>query len=365
MVWSFEWACDWNEILHRDYLARWLSLSQGDVGNPASPFFHPEVVMAWVEGMGGQDRVQPFFLMARSDSGGSAFLPLARLKTGWKQGWVRRLRPAGDRFFDYHDPCFANARSDEMDMFWQELLPRLQGLEGDWHDELDLPRIRFAHARNDTNWQLSDKSPFVKLDAYADFDAYLRSRPKSLRGDARRQIRRLSETGEVAYRVHDHDSLGEVLDWIPELEREREAKYPGARLPSGYLARLAHGMSPNSPVHCSSITLDGKSISWHIGFCWQGVMYWYVPIYDAAFSAWSPGKIHLYFAIEDAYRTGVHTFDFLRGQETYKAGWTDSEEFRMYGTRRQALKPSSIARRGTAFALNKLGYARALLDRRI
>ena len=359
MVWSFRWALGWEEILQENYRAMWLSsVMDDDASGSTSPFFHPDVVMAWVESMGGVDRVQPFFLQASSDSGGRAFLPLARLKTGWKQGWVRRLRPAGDRLFDYHDPSLSGTGQDG---FWTELLDNIHQFEGNWYDELDLPRVRGAHLRDDTNWRLSDKSPFVRLDAYADFDAFLRSRPKSLRGDARRQIRRLSETGEVAYRVHDRDGLSDVLNWIPDLERERESKYPGARLPAGYLARLADSMSPNGPVHCSSITLDGKSISWHIGFRWRGVMYWYVPIYDAAFSAWSPGKIHLYFAIEDAFRTGVHTFDFLRGQETYKAGWTDSEEFRMYGTGLHAATPASLARRGAAFALNKVGYARALL----
>lgn len=357
-MWSFSWALSWEEILQEDYRAAWLSFVAGDNASGSSPFFHPDVVMAWVESMGGVDRVQPFFLQASSDSGGRAFLPLARLKTGWKQGWTRRLRPAGDRLFDYHDPSLSGAGQEG---FWTELLDNIRQFEGNWYDELDLPRVRGTHLSDDTSWQLSDKSPFVKLDAYADFDAYLRSRPKSLRGDARRQIRRLSETGEVAYQVHDHESLSDVLNWIPDLERERQAKYPGARLPAGYLAHLAASMSSNGPVHCSSITLNGKSISWHIGFCWQGVMYWYVPIYDAAFSAWSPGKIHLYFAIEDAFRTGVHTFDFLRGQETYKAGWTDSEEFRMYGTGIGSLRPASRVRLFLAKGMNKLGYLRALV----
>lgn len=361
MVWSFKWALDWEEILQKDYRAMWLSFVTGNDASGSSPFFHPDVVMAWVESMGGVNRVQPFFLLASSDSGGRAFLPLARLKTGWKQGRVRRLRPAGDRLFDYHDPILSGVEQNE---FWPEMLDYIRQFEGDWYDELDLPRVRGTQLRDDPNWRLSDKAPFVKLDAYADFDAYLRSRPKSLRGDSRRQIRRLSETGEVAYQVHDRESLSDVLNWIPDLEREREAKYPGARLPAGYLARLADSMSPDGPVHCSSVTLDGKSISWHIGFCWRGVMYWYVPIYDSAFSTWSPGKIHLYCAIEDAFRTGVHTFDFLRGQETYKAGWTDSDEFRMYGTELKAGKPVSLARRGAAFALNKAGYARALLAAR-
>lgn len=356
MVWSFKWALDWDEILQEDYRAMWLSLVSGDDTGVSSPFFHPGVVMAWVESMGGLDRVQPFFLLASSDSGGRAFLPLARLKTGWKQGCIRRLRPAGDRFFDYHDPSLSGTKEDG---FWPELLDNIRQFEGDWYDELDLPRIRGTHLRDDPNWRLADKAPFVKLDTYADFDAYLQSRPKSLRGDARRQIRRLSETGEVAFRVHDRESLSDVLDWIPDLEREREAKYPGARLPSGYLARLAGSMAPDGPVHCSSITLDGKSISWHIGFCWRGVMYWYVPIYDSAFSAWSPGKIHLYYAIEDAFRTGVHTFDFLRGQETYKAGWTDSEEFRMYGTGLVSPQLSSSVRLFLAKGMNKLGYLHA------
>lgn len=320
MLWSFSWALAWEEILQEDYRDMWHSIVTGDDAAVSSPFFHPDVVMAWVESMGGKGRVQPFFLLASSDSGGRAFLPLARMKTGWKQGWIRRLRPAGDRLFDYHDPCLSGT---ELEDFWTALLDNVRQFEGEWYDELDLPRVRDPQLSAETNWRLSDKAPFVKLDAYADFDAYLRSRPKSLRGDARRQIRRLSETGEVAYRIHDRESLSDVLDWIPKLERERETKYPGARLPTGYLARLAGSMSPNGPVHCSSITLDGKSISWHIGFRWRGAMYWYVPIYDVAFSAWSPGKIHLYFAIEDAFQTGAHTFDFLRGQETYKAGWTD------------------------------------------
>ncbi len=364
MTWKFDWTRDWDTILSEDHVRRWRADSAAEDAVTASPFFHPDVVCAWLESMGGRNRIQPFFLTARSDSNGHAFLPLARLNVGWKQGGIRRLRPVGDRLFDYHDPIIIGTGQQFPEELWAELFHELRRFRGDWFDEFELPRIRHPSAPDAPGWDLSDKAPFVRLDAYASFDAYLASRPKSLRGDVRRQIRRLAEIGEVRYQVHGPEDLDAVLDWIPLLEREREARYPGSRLPSGYLARLAGTMSPDSPVHCSSITLDGKPVSWHIGFCWQGVMYWYVPIYDPDFATWSPGKIHLYFALEEAFANGVRTFDFLRGMETYKAGWTDAEEFRMYATSLRAEGPASQLRRTMAAGLNQAGYARAWLRQR-
>lgn len=364
--WDLQWSTDWREIWSEQYVSKWRSLfnAPGRVG-PPSPFYHPSVVQAWLDASGGERAFRPFFLTARSDDGIAVFLPLACRVTGWRQGYVRRLRPAGDHLFDYHDPIVVKESdvSKFNSRFWTEVVRALKPREGAWFDDFQLPRVRDFWIDESTTWLLADKAPFVRLADYASFDDYLRSRTGSLRGDVKRQMRRLGSLGEVSYQTYDASTLEQALNWSERLEAERGRKYPGARLPEGYLHSLIRRCTGNEPVHCSALLLNGRDISWHVGFHAQNAMFWYVPMYDPAYAEYSPGKVHLYMALRAAFEEKTSTFDFLRGQENYKTGWTNGEESRMHGLSFDRTTSSSHIRHFSARALNKLGYVASWLRR--
>jgi len=68
----------------------------------------------------------------------------------------------------------------------------------------------------------------------------------------------------------------------------------------------------------------GKPVAMHLGFLHAGVVYYYKPAFDMELGKASPGRILLAFMFEYAHQRGVHRFELLKGNEGYKAEWTNA-----------------------------------------
>lgn len=354
--WKFRWIESWSEIWSPSFLDTWREMLQSE-GN--TPFFHPTVVQAWLKTF-GQENVIPHFLVANKEET-KVLWPMVCLRSGWKQGYVRHLRPVGSRLFDYHDPIVHGPEQLD-DGFWNAFEIELARSSSQLCDSIEIPRIRRTSLSGRVGeFEGIDVAPYLDLSQFASVTEFLATRKQKLRTDVRRQIRRLEEQGELGFRTYDSDSLPDVYSWIPDLERSRKEKYPESILPANYLNNLVgHGV-PESVVHCSTIDLDGKPISWHIGFVHDGIFYWYIPLYDIKYAKHSPGKLHLYYAIEWAIANGFTTFDFLRGVDSYKSGWTDGEANEMVKFECETRTLSSAARRFASRVGNRFGYLKVAL----
>ena len=74
-------------------------------------------------------------------------------------------------------------------------------------------------------------------------------------------------------------------------------------------------------THVSAVKVDGVSIAWHLGFLFRGAMYWWLPTHDAAWSAYSPGKLMLAELLDAGCRDGWSAMHMLTGNHDYKAAW--------------------------------------------
>jgi CelD/BcsL family acetyltransferase involved in cellulose biosynthesis len=309
--------------------------------------------------------MKPFFLTASSSDGAAAFLPLAQIVNSWKQGKSRLLLPVGERLFDYHDPIFSpqvECGSAAERAFWDDLELELQRHAGDWFDNFALLRVRGGIGRDSPRWRLSEKAPYTELYRYKSFENFFLTRNKSLRTDIKRQLKRLSAEGKISHRVYDAHNLEDAIAWLPRLEAMRKRRYPSSMtLPQGYLERLLRWGVHDGPVHCSALLVGKRDISWHVGFCHKGTLYWYIATYHPDYAGYSPGKIHVYSTMEWAFNHGCHTFDFLRGQEAYKYRWTDGDEFQMQGMFLESRKIPSIIRKKTARVIGRLSKNAARL----
>ena len=97
----------------------------------------------------------------------------------------------------------------------------------------------------------------------------------------------------------------------------------------------------------------GKDISWHVGYCCHGTVFWWVPGYDELYAALSPGKFHIACMIAWAFEHGCHTFDFMRGREAYKSSWTDGQEFELYDFSLRNMRALSLMRSSAALLMSK------------
>jgi CelD/BcsL family acetyltransferase involved in cellulose biosynthesis len=327
-AWDHSWALDWETIWSSEYLGRWSELCAQDSSANPSPFFHPAVVRVWLESAGGERAYDPFFLTTTMANGFTAFLPLVRRRSSWKQGRIRILQPAVGHLADYHDPIFVGGSDSMIASFWRELTNVLRERAGDWFDKLSLPRVR--HPAPPEPWSKSDTAPYLDLHRYSDFRNFFATRKKSLRSDLGRQMKRLSASGEIELKVYRPGAEARVLAWIEKLEAERNARYPASVIPRGYLRGLVEQTGLRAPLHCSTLNVGGRDISWHVGFCNRDVLYWYLPAYDSSAAEFSPGKLHLRYILEWAFGNGCRVVDFLRGAEHYKHVWSDGLQFETY-----------------------------------
>ena len=298
-----------------------------DVSADAHVFFHPAIVRAWYETYRDLRRIEPRFLVAERGADERVFFPLVLDRCGWKDAWVQILCPVGSNEFDYHDPIVVTVDATTCGpSFWDALHAQLhrapQGA-----DCLSLPRVRqsaFADC-NSNGFVSADKAPYLDLRDHDSFDDLLCSLHKQLRQELRRQPRRLEKLGPLEMRVHLHQNV-ESEQFLPIILKTHAARWPDAyRAPGWHRNLLLHGLA-SGILHVTTLESCAKPISWHVGFLWKHRMYYYLPTFNQQMATYSPGKVHLAMLVQTAFEKNVRCFDFLIGQEPYKARWTSSAQ---------------------------------------
>ncbi|CAN5652108.1 hypothetical protein BH23PSE1_BH23PSE1_00550 [soil metagenome] len=356
MAWTIEWLRSWDAVWHPEHLARWHA-ALAAAGDLAPPFMHPAPVRAWLDTMGGEAALDPFFLVASHDDGHRVLWPLVRASSPALALMPRRLVVAGGsaigaaQLFDYHDPIIAPAAGTR----WEAVAPGFwAAFEAACFSRSDpgfdgfAARLRSGTCAPQGEGPPAGAAPFLRLDRHDGSAAFLMSRRIKFRSAVRRAVRRLSEKGEVAFRVHVPDDARDVLACLPQLEAARLERYRKA-LPEGYLARLVVEGAPSGVVHCTSLALEGEPVAWNVSFFLNGTYYGYLQGFDRRHSGQSPGVVHLFRLIEWLFERRARRFDFLIGEEGYKADWTDGE-----ATRLQTLTHD---RHGAASALRRTSEA--------
>lgn len=176
-----------------------------------------------------------------------------------------------------------------------------------------------------------DVAPYTPL--LGDFESYLDSLKKNrkkLKSDTLRQMKRLSELGELSYSVHGgNDPVArDVLNVFIEQKKKRYevTSVRGVLFHDGYDKYYLDQVRNNPNVHLSSLTLGDKIIAAHLGYAYKDTYYYLMPSYDSEYEKYSPGRILLYNLIKTAYEAGTNVFDFCIGDEKYKYEWASVDE---------------------------------------
>jgi CelD/BcsL family acetyltransferase involved in cellulose biosynthesis len=326
MTWQFDWITSWDEIWSGPFVARWHEWMKSSP--TAHVFFHPALVRAWVDSYMPLRRIEPRFLVATQE-GCTIFLPMVLWRRNWKNAFRRLLVPVGNSDYDYHDPIIVGeADCHSWQRFWDAFLQEVH----QWQDEYDTVELTGIHqpvACMETFVQEGDICPWCDLSEVADAEAFLASLNKSLRGDLRRQERRLSEIGEIGYHVFRADEISAANEALNHLLSAHRRRWPQAYKAPGFHANLVRQGLSEGIVHFSLLKVGGEDIAWHLGFVYASRFYYYMPAHHDRYARLSPGKILLYYCVKDAIASGLKVFDHLRGPEDYKAGWTNQAD-RLY-----------------------------------
>lgn len=260
-------------------------------------------------------------MLATSTDGATVFMPLVIVSHGIKNACLRILQPAGNSVYDYHDPIGHGVTQKEWPRFWEtfetELLTRWRGK----FDRAEISGLRLQPEVDGVG--VADSAPYLNIGSCSSSEEFLASLGKSLRGDIRRQLRRLEELGPISFRVLLPNEAETALTWLPEILAQHAEKWPNSYKLLDFHADLIREALPGGLLHLSELKVGDAVVSRHLGFFYCRRFYWYMPVYNQEYQIYSPGKLHLYFGVVDAINKEGEVFDLLRGEEDYKRQWTN------------------------------------------
>lgn len=315
----FEWITEWERIWSDEFQTRWLEWMERSEN--AHVFFHPAMAKAWIETYMPLRDIRPLFCIA-TEGENIIFLPLVLWKKNWKSAFLRTIVPVGYSDFDYHDPVVVG--HCDWKSFWQELFDEIQSIYEGSFDIIEIDGIRRNIIGSGDKWSEIEVCPYIDLSTFADSESFLQSLKKNLRQDTKRRVRRLEENKDVTFHVFTENELSEALQTLPKLLEHHIKRWPNAYKAPHFHENLIKSLLPEGLLHFSKIAIGSKVISWRIGFIYKERYYSYMPAFDIEYNQYSPGKVHLFYCIDDAIRRGLKTYDQLRGAELYKNEWTNT-----------------------------------------
>lgn len=334
LTWEFEVVRDRDRIMQPDYQQKWGRLVRES--HCSHVFFHPTMAKAWTDTYLPLRRLEPIYIWARDDDGNEAFLPLELWRRNWKSAFIKSIVPVGYSDYDYHDPLFLKEpTANASEAYWRGVYEILGNIKA---DEIILDGLHERNVRDRSQWREQDICPFLSLENIHNDEELMRFFKTGLRGDLRRQMRRLNELGEL--QMKEYHSRKEIEATFSDFIAAHTLRWPKSYKAPGFHRNLCTDGMLATVTHFSSLNVDGTPIAWHLGFQWNGVYYYYMPAGNPEFMNYSPVKVHLYFLLKRAVELGLDKYDHLRGEETYKSGWSNGHEY-LYSQERVSGNPVS------------------------
>ncbi len=176
-------------------------------------------------------------------------------------------------------------------------------------------RLRLNH-RDEANWRV--RGPWPTGQAW--FDA----QSKKTRQNYRRGQKSMGEHGPLTFRLlGPEEPLGPVLDRLTQFKRAWLATHD---LPSTAfydegsqaLPAMVQVLAATGLLHAFVLECGGALVAVSINFVQAGTMMAFVTTYDPAFERGSPGMVLMMDYIMWSIDRGLHTVDFLCGDEGFK-----------------------------------------------
>jgi CelD/BcsL family acetyltransferase involved in cellulose biosynthesis len=161
-------------------------------------------------------------------------------------------------------------------------------------------------------------------------ELYHKQLRKSFLADIRRGDRRLRERGEVVIVDHLQPPQGDwtdLRDQMSELQSQRmrtKGEVPMWHGPVGaFVKDVLQSADAAGKLRLTGLYLDGKLIAYELCFLHRTTIYAWSRAFDEEHRNTGPGKIALLHLLEQGITQGYRVFDLLRGEEPYKALWTN------------------------------------------
>jgi CelD/BcsL family acetyltransferase involved in cellulose biosynthesis len=162
------------------------------------------------------------------------------------------------------------------------------------------------------------------LELPATWDAYLASQSPTRRQTIRRKERKLARTHSLTLR--DFGVAESVDDGWDVLNALHSDRWAGATAFSPRVAefhrRFAKALAARNALWLTALELDGVAAAAWYGFTDGDTVFFFQSGRSLARQQESVGQVLMGMMIRRAIEQGFRRFDFLRGDEPYKASWT-------------------------------------------
>lgn len=237
--------------------------------------------------------------------------------------WREELFLLGNGISDYLD-CILDPA------FETEILGALEGwfenqsyAQKIWCSQLPVnsPLLRIelrTFSRSEGN---GDPCPVLNLSGYSGKDFAPRKQLDKLQY----YQRRAAKEGMIQFERAEGSNSGEYLEQLFELHQARWAEAGGGVLADDGIKEFhreaASQFAKSGNLRLYRMTLDSELLAVLYAFADSKNTYYYLSGFDPSYEKLSPGTLIIGHAIERAIEEGHRTFNFLRGQESYKYAW--------------------------------------------
>jgi CelD/BcsL family acetyltransferase involved in cellulose biosynthesis len=289
-------------------------------------FQHPAWITAWWTSAPDQERRALAIVLAWRGERLAGVLPLATVR---RRGF-RVLEWAAKDCSDFGDALLADRADGELvRRMWQHI-SRAGGFDLAYLNRL-LPdavaralmdpasgatRLRPNH-RDEANWRV--RGPWPTGQAW--FDA----QSKKTRQNYRRGQKFIGEHGELQFRRLDREEpIGPVLDRLTACKRAWLSSHGLASTAfydegSRALPAMVQVLAELNLLHAFVLACGDAVVAVSINFVQAGTMMAFVTTYDPDFERGSPGMVLMMDYIMWSFDRGLHTVDFLCGDEGFKS----------------------------------------------
>jgi CelD/BcsL family acetyltransferase involved in cellulose biosynthesis len=160
-----------------------------------------------------------------------------------------------------------------------------------------------------------------------DWDRFLSTLSKSRRERTRALLRRAIDTGRATvHRVTTHGDLERAFGVLVDLHQKRRQSlsqsgcFASARF-TAFHREMAAALLDSGQLRMMWTELEGRPISAEYSFVGGDTVYYYQGGFEPQLADARPGWLSFAVSLKLAIEEGYRNYDFLRGDESYKASW--------------------------------------------
>jgi CelD/BcsL family acetyltransferase involved in cellulose biosynthesis len=275
--------------------------------------------------------LQPHVLILRQNGIVSGIAPLLMRRISLAWFTIRKLEFATIHS-DYNDLVLGNDSEPEIDAVIEYLaktdkqwdLADLRDLRGS--GEM-LVRIERALVRHGLHYRLvPENDGCLYMPIQGPWKEAMKQ--KHLRF-ARRVSLRFEELAQEGFRVRFIENPQLEAGLIERLIAVEAQKHVDGKLSIPVIGKyvevfqtLFNSLGPAGWITVAVVEREDQLVAWRLFYKCGDRLWDYLTAYDHSFSDLSPGVVLICSAIDYGFSRGLHEFDFLRGEETYKLRWT-------------------------------------------